>query len=201
MVRPASDWDELIARTTTIIQSDGALRRERAVAYGNRGVARHNKGEATPALTDFAAAIGIDPDYARAYFARGTAHLHAGDLDEAIADLSEAIERAPRYAPAFHSRALAWQRKGRAEAAVVDFTDAIRLEPLDAASYVGRGGATSSAPSPTSARRSASIRTMPTPGPSAAICMRCAGGVIRRSRTGARRCGCGRPWPTIAAGA
>ena len=70
-----TDWDELIARTTTIIRTELVAPRRRAVAFGNRGVAWHNKGDADRALTDFAAAIDTDPNYARAYYARGTAKL------------------------------------------------------------------------------------------------------------------------------
>lgn len=74
--------------------------------YYNRGVARLEKREHDPAISDLTKAIEKNPRFAIAYFYRGRAYLGKGEHDQAISDFNKAIEIDPGLAVAYGERAV-----------------------------------------------------------------------------------------------
>ena len=93
--------------------------------------------------------------------------MHAkGDYDRAIADYNEAIRLNPKYALAYTNRGNAWRQQGRLRPRHRRLQrgdpaqSEIRATPTTTAARVlARQGRLSTAPSPTTTRRSGSIRT------------------------------------------
>src|SRR5215475_2754417 len=74
MCRTATD-DEAIAACGRLL----ALNPEVPVAYRNRGIAYHGKGDYDRAIADYDQAIRLDPKNAVAYTSRGQAYDKKGD--------------------------------------------------------------------------------------------------------------------------
>jgi hypothetical protein len=101
-----------------------------AVAYMNRGFARHSGQDFENAILDYSRAIELAPSFlAFAYRDRGVSRTHSGDIDGAIADYDEAIELDPGEGYFYFRRGLAWLEKLKFDAAVNDFGKSIALDP------------------------------------------------------------------------
>ena len=81
------------------------------------------------AISDYNAAIKINPRDSRYYSGRGECCYKMGDLDKAIADYSEAILIDPKDSACFHARADAYARKREWEKAIADYGAAIGINP------------------------------------------------------------------------
>jgi Flp pilus assembly protein TadD len=103
-------------------------------------------------------------DLARALIFRGKAYGQTGDMDRCLADIGEAIRLDPTNAFAVGARGDAYLVRKDYERALADYTKAASLEPNNAlvsSSPVGWSisrQATSTAPWPTSSRRSGCSR-------------------------------------------
>ena len=62
------------------------------VAYSNRGVVYHDKGDYDRAIADYTLAININPKHATAYFNRAVSYRAKGLQDNADADAKKAKE-------------------------------------------------------------------------------------------------------------
>jgi tetratricopeptide (TPR) repeat protein len=131
--------NERIASCTALIDSGRYQPANLAILHHDRGVAARAKGDLGGALSDFAEAIGLNPDYARAFADRGSVRLAQHDLDGAIADLDTAIRLDGNDAGAFMTRGNAFDEKMDFDRAIADYNDAIRLSPNYAAAYFNRG--------------------------------------------------------------
>ena len=105
----------------------------------DRGVLYYGEGEYGHAVTDFTAAIELDPQYVEAYNSRGLAYRRQGDYDRAIADYTNAIRLNPQDAQAYYNRGVAYSEQGKYERAIADYTVAIGLNPQLAQAYRNRG--------------------------------------------------------------
>src|SRR4030095_13569750 len=112
-----------------------------AVAYYNRGLAWHVKGEVERAIDDFNKAIGINPRYVDAYIVRGKAWHSKGDIGRAVADYDRAIVLDSRSAFAYNNRGIARKDMKDIAGAMSDFDRAIVLSPGLAQAYINRGAA------------------------------------------------------------
>jgi tetratricopeptide (TPR) repeat protein len=137
----ATDQDRRIAGCTQIINDFGESQHNQRLAYENRGLAWHFKGNNDQAIADYTEAIRLNPNAVIAYNNRGTAWRDKGNLDRAIADYTHAIRLNPNDAPAFNNRGNAWHEKGENNRAIIDYTEAIRLDPKYAVAYNNRGNA------------------------------------------------------------
>jgi len=93
----------------------------------------------------------------------GNAYFDKRDYDRSLADYSEAARLDPKLAIAVHNRGLVYREKGMVDQAIADYSEAIRLDPTyrDASTTAASPIATrvtSPVPSPTTPRRSGSIR-------------------------------------------
>lgn len=112
-----------------------------ALAYCNRGITWHAKGDASQAIEDLNKAIAINPRYVDAYIARGRAWHSKGDLARAIADYNRAMVLDPRCAFAYNNRGIARKETQDLAGAISDFDRAIVLDPGLVQAYVNRGAA------------------------------------------------------------
>jgi hypothetical protein len=101
---------------------------EHAMAYHNRGVARHQAGDFPGAIEDLTKAIELAPDSALAYHNRGLARVKAGKFDGAILDFSKVIELKPS-ASAYFDRGIARAHSRDYEKAIGDFERAAESDP------------------------------------------------------------------------
>ena len=81
------------------------------------------------AITDFSAAVKIEPDSAIHYYNRAIAYSKKNDDAKAIVDYSEAIRLDPGLAPAYNNRAHEFEITGERDKAIADFRTALRLAP------------------------------------------------------------------------
>ena len=106
-------------------------------------------------------AIKLAPGGAGSYFNRGFAYYQKGDYDKAVADYTDAIRLHPDYAEAYRDRGYILALTGDLPHALEDLNLAARLRRrtppfTPAAARRFRKWATGTAPSPTTARQSAS---------------------------------------------
>ena len=132
--------DEQIVACTRSINSGQWRGHDLAWAYVDRGKAYNEKGDNVHAVADYDTAIRLDPKDAIAYNNRGNAHDDLNEYDLAIADYDEAIRLDPKYV---------YPHNGRATLTTTR--------------------ANTTAPSPTSTRRSGSTPNTPTPTSAAAM--------------------------------
>jgi len=91
LARDKSDLDGKIADYTEAIRLDA----KHALAYNNRGWARHNQGNLAGAISDFDEAIRLDPKYTAVYINRGEAKFAFGQMQPALSDFERAYDLDP----------------------------------------------------------------------------------------------------------
>lgn len=97
----------------------------------NRGILKMRRGEIDAAITDFDAAIALDPGEAEAYLNKGMAVLRRPEgAAQAVSLFDEAIARKTRKpAFAYYGRGIAHELGGRIREAYFDFRQASLIEP------------------------------------------------------------------------
>jgi tetratricopeptide (TPR) repeat protein len=125
-----TDHPERAIRACSIYLEDRtATPQNRAVAYVNRAIAYSVRRGFDQALSDFGAAIQLDPESPLAYYNRGNLYFDRGEHAKAIVDYTSAIERDPSFALAYLNRGVAYKRAGRNEAAAADYRQALSMQP------------------------------------------------------------------------
>jgi lipoprotein NlpI len=104
-----------------------------------RGAEWSAKGAHDRAITDYDAAIKLNPKSAEAYHNRGSAWANKGDPERAIADYDAAIRLDPAESSPYAGRAVEYSIKGDYARASADFDTAIKLDPKAASAFFGRG--------------------------------------------------------------
>ncbi len=116
------------------------LKKDLARVYIYRGTTRYwKKNEADNAITDYAKAIQLDPEYPEAYNCCGIVYLSNGDFDNAIANYTNAIKLDKEFTDAYKDRATAYFGSSEFDNAITDYTKAIQLDPDDTNTYNYRG--------------------------------------------------------------
>ena len=114
----------------TIALSDLLSSRDRAGTYVNRGIIYMRRGSVGLALSDFDAAIRLQPDLAEGYINRGAALLVRNDLEGAIAAIDQGLQHDPEQpALAYYNRGIANEDLGRLREAYRDYRRASELAP------------------------------------------------------------------------
>ena len=90
------------------------------------------------AITHYAAALKLKPDFLEAYRNRGRTYYFLNEYTEAIQDYSKAIELAPKYVELYHDRGLVYFAKGDLDSAFEDYNKGIELDPKDRMFYYER---------------------------------------------------------------
>jgi tetratricopeptide (TPR) repeat protein len=92
------------------------------------------------ALTDYNAAIRLDPKHALTYIERGSIWLDKEDYDKAFADYNQAIKLEPRLTLAYLKRAKAWDELRQFDKALADYDLAIQIDPNNSNALNSRAG-------------------------------------------------------------
>ena len=107
-------------------------------AYLNRGNYYQLKGDTERALTDFTAALALNPNHVAVLANRCDVLKTLGRLEEAIADCGKVIARDPTIEVAYTNRGIAFAKLGNPRDALLDFDKAISLQPSKASLYFNR---------------------------------------------------------------
>lgn len=112
------------------IAEDFLTRHNRAATLVNRGIIHLYRGDYRDALTDFDAAIAVQPDLAEAHIHRGVALVAFSDYRTAIEALTYGLTLAPEEpAKAHFNRAIAYEELGDIPSAYHDYRRAAELAP------------------------------------------------------------------------
>jgi tetratricopeptide (TPR) repeat protein len=130
----AESADQMVqACSSAMATTNGLDGPNTAAALVNRGAAHEAKGEMDAAISDFSAALQIEPDLAPAYADRAAAYLQNNDIPKAKADVDRAIALRPDDAKTRNLRCwLQAAKKQQLDDALADCNEALRLSPGNA---------------------------------------------------------------------
>lgn len=114
---------------TEYIAQGNSNRHNLAIAHVNRAIAYSITGQHETALSDYAAAIELDPSNPLSYYNRGNLYLDTGRYDLAINDFTAAIRVEPLFALAYYNRGLAYEHQGDKTAARADYQRTLEMDP------------------------------------------------------------------------
>jgi len=118
--------------------------RERAKAvldHLNRGLEASKQNDLDRAISEFTAAIRLQPNAGAAYRYRASCYKQKGDVATALADANQAIQLDPKDAEAYGVRAAVYLMNGKFSDAITDCTSALALNPNMMDVYLLRGDA------------------------------------------------------------
>jgi len=118
-----------IAACSRIIDTPRTSTHDHAMALALRAGAYSRDQNVAAALSDYSAAIGLNPEFQFAYKGRGTLFFTTGDLAHAIADLDVAVRLDPRDAKALYLRGAAKRKNGDETGGSADIAAAQALDP------------------------------------------------------------------------
>ena len=121
--------ENAIKGCTRIIKSSRVNRKNKAVAYVNRGNAYSKQGDLDLAIADLTKAIKLDSRSLIAFYNRGNAHFAHENFDRAIADFSRAISLRPDHVLSYNNRGNAYLAKGDTEQAIAQYNKALEIDP------------------------------------------------------------------------
>jgi tetratricopeptide (TPR) repeat protein len=125
-------------RSTPDQKQSAALRRLSAWAHNRRGELLADADRSDDALSDFQAAISLDPTCSLAIHNRAVTFAQQNQFDAALRDFNRVIELNPGLAVAYRNRAELLAALGRMEEAVSDYNLALESLPNDAQLYRDR---------------------------------------------------------------
>jgi tetratricopeptide (TPR) repeat protein len=111
----------------------------RSYIFQNRAYCYHRQNQRENALSDYTAALQLNPSLARAYAERGSLLEEMGRRRDALTDYSEALRRDPNDAEVYFRRGILEMREHRYEEARADFREATRCFPDYEAAYLQAG--------------------------------------------------------------
>jgi tetratricopeptide (TPR) repeat protein len=118
-----------IAACSRIIDTPRTSTHDHAMALALRAGAYSRDQNVAAALSDYTAAIGLNPEFQFAYKGRGTLFFATGELAHAIADLDIAVRLDPRDAKALYVRGVAKRKNGDEGGGDADIAAAQALDP------------------------------------------------------------------------
>jgi len=121
--------DERQRVCSTLIGIDHLSAEVRAEALVHRGTVLLAKGRADLAMSDFEAAIVLNPRDPVAYAYRGEVHKASGQLEKARAEYDTAISLDRGSADLFVNRGEIHRQLGARDKARADFEAALKIEP------------------------------------------------------------------------
>jgi len=98
-------------------------------------------GRLEEAVTSYARALRVKPDYVEAHYNMGVALDDLGRHEEAIASYTEALRIKPDYAATHNNLGNAFKALGRHDEAMASFTKALRIKPGSAKVHCNLGSA------------------------------------------------------------
>jgi tetratricopeptide (TPR) repeat protein len=110
-----------------------------ALAHDGRGAAYFQLKQYDRAISDYTAAIKLQPDCAPCYNNRGMAYGEKDLAEAAIIDFNDAIRLAPQDFNGYFNRGNVYYSKNDYDHAIADYTAAIGIRADCAACYHNRG--------------------------------------------------------------
>ena len=96
--------------------------------YEAQGLREQRAGQHSRAVSEYTAAIAVDPDSFEAHYNRGLANHRRADFRAAISDFRRAVALNPRSAHAQYNLGIAYEQDGLHVDAIESFTAAIAIE-------------------------------------------------------------------------
>jgi tetratricopeptide (TPR) repeat protein len=118
---------QIMSGCTAIINANNDTPQHLALAYSARGLVYSNKGQHALAISDYSAAIRLNPGSATTRYNRAISYALSNKFESAIADFTEAIRLMPNYAKAYLDRGRVYTAMGKANLAAADAQQAARL--------------------------------------------------------------------------
>jgi tetratricopeptide (TPR) repeat protein len=126
--RRNADYGSALALwSDTVAKSPGSV-----VARSNLGQALFQQNRVPEAMSEFEAALKINPAYPETHYNLGSAQLQQGRLPEAISQFQEALRLKPGYAKAHNNLGSAMFQTGQVASAISEYEEALRLDPDNA---------------------------------------------------------------------
>lgn len=101
------------------------------LAYSNRARVFREMHDPRGALSDYSAALSLDPKHVPAYISRGSVREELGDFEGAVGDYGKAIDLDPGNLTALASRARARAHSGNLAGASADCSRILEIAPVD----------------------------------------------------------------------
>jgi lipoprotein NlpI len=120
------DWKEAIRLDTAALERGDLPPETRASAYNNRGTAYARTNQNDNALSDFNAAIQLNPRHQNAYVNRGDVYHWKGQYEKAIADFDTALQLRAADELALYNRGNSYAALGKHDKAIADYDAAIK---------------------------------------------------------------------------
>jgi len=122
--------DGAIARCNRALREETGNRPNLIITYINRGNLRLARGEYEQAITDFDAAIRLEPTNAEAQLNKGVGLIAMEQFGPAIVALTEAVSRGVQEPhKAYYNRAVAREALGDYRGALEDYSTALAIRP------------------------------------------------------------------------
>jgi tetratricopeptide (TPR) repeat protein len=109
-----------------------------AEEFETRASRRYDEARYDQAISDYSAALRIDPKLTSAMINRGWAYTLKEDYETAKADFDAALKIDPEMRGAYTGRGTSLREQGKFDEAIADFTEAIRRDATDADTYERR---------------------------------------------------------------
>lgn len=123
--KPAEQRVQVCTALIGMTGLDDALKAE---ALLNRGMARQGTDDLAGAISDYTAAIALNPEYPALYVQRADAYADSGNIGLAIQNMTHAIGLAPDDADYFVGRGDLYAETGEPALAKADYRKALELE-------------------------------------------------------------------------
>ena len=135
MCYEAADTDAPPIRTSleacdTALNGEAASTFDIVATHVNRGILRSRLGDLEGAMSDFDAALAIDPNQPEAYLNKGVALIRKDNPDAALPLFTIALEKKTRRpALAYYGRGIAHEELGNIKSAYADYKRAVAEAP------------------------------------------------------------------------
>lgn len=119
-----ADYSSAIRDFTKAIELD-----KKSFSYFNRAIARWKSGDANGGISDFTAALALEPRDEHGYYYRALCYEQIGDTVKAMADLDKSIALRPKDPDIYDERAYLRILRQNYSGAKADYLKCIELDP------------------------------------------------------------------------
>jgi tetratricopeptide (TPR) repeat protein len=134
------DWKMMnYKRSLTYLDSAIKINSQAADYWINRGIVKQSSRDTLGAMSDFKAALKLDPENSLATHNIAVLSGFQGDGKEMERMLTDAIEKNPKLPYSYAERGYVRMKINNWKGAIADFTEAAQLDPNEADNWLNRG--------------------------------------------------------------